>query len=250
MGVAIAIGLMILTDAVVGGSLLRLAARTRKAPELLMGLGLFCLGPVSQLFNVLSGTGRRAVEDVSLPAHGIACVASAVGMACIFLFVRTVFRPDQRWARIFSGLSIATLAASAIWNIWNVAASPAGTPSAQVVRDPGTPILALFAASFGWAALEAGLYYLRATRQARIGLLEPVVVNRFLLWTVSSASASLLGVFLLVAHLRGAMVGLELIPSVAICVVSLVTGIGMYLAFVPPQAYLSWLRSRALPARA
>ena len=250
MGVAIAIGLMMLTDAVVGVVLLRLAARTHKRPELLMGLGLFCLGPVSQLSNVLSGVGRLPIEDVSLPIYAFAAGGSALGIGCIFLFVQTVFRPDAGWARSFTWLSLASLAASAAWNVHRVGSSAPGTPSEQVLFWPGLIVLAFFTLSFGWAAVEAGLYHQRAARQARIGLLEPVVVNRFLLWTLASASASLLGVFLMAVHLRGAMVGLDLIPSVVIGVVSVVTGAGMYLAFVPPQAYLSWVQGRALPGRA
>jgi hypothetical protein len=250
MGVAIAMGLMILTNAVVGGSLLRMAARTRKRPELLMGLGLFTLGPVSQLFSLMSGTGRLPVEDVSLPLHAIAVAGSAFGMACIFLFVRNVFRPGERWALGLTGLAIALLLCNGAWTLVAVATASAGTPSAQAQSVPGAIVLALFTAAFGWAALEAGLYHARARRQARIGLLEPVVVNRFLLWTVSSASAFVLGAFLLVTHLSGQTISLALVPSVAICVVSIVTGTGMYLAFLPPGAYLAWIQRRTSAAQA
>lgn len=245
MGVAIAMGLMVLANAVIGGSLLLLAARTRRKPELLIGLGLFCLGPISQLFSVLSGSTQRAVEDVSFPLHVVASTGSAVGMGCIFLFVRHVFRPKERWAAALTGLALATLAGALAWTLWAVATSPPGTPSAQALQAPGGLVLVLFTASFGWAALEAGIYHRRAVKQARVGLLEPVVVNRFLLWALASGSAFLLGAFLLVVHRSGEVIGLSLVPSVAICVVSLVTGTGMYLAFMPPRAYLAWVKGRA-----
>jgi hypothetical protein len=246
MAVAIAVALMILTNAVVGGSLLRVAARTRKRPELLMGLGLVFLGPVSQLFSLLSGAGRLRVEEVSLPLSGMAVAGSAIGMACIFLFVRTVFRSREAWALGLTGLAIATLLGNGVWNVWLLATGPIGMPSAQVLRGSGAVSLLLFTGAFGWAALEAGRYHLRARRQARVGLLEPVVVNRFLLWAFASGSAFLLGAFLLVLQLRGDAISLALVPSVAICIVSLMTGAGMYLAFLPPQAYLSWVARRAV----
>jgi hypothetical protein len=121
----------------------------------------------------------------------------------------------------------------------------ARAPSQEAVHDSGLAIIGAFALAFGWAAFESGSYWLRARKQLRLGLIDAVVVDRFLLWAIASCSAFLLGVFLLGSHLeRLPLVG-SLVPSLAIMAGSLVTATTMYLAFLPPRSYLAWVQRRA-----
>ena len=245
MAVALATLIMILANTVVGVALLRVAAKTRKAPELLIGLGLLGMGPVSQLFSILAGVGRVPAGEVNLVLHWVSISGSSLGLSCIFLFVWRVFRPTEAWAAGLTLSAIAALIAVGITNAVSMATAPADAPSSEATWLTGMMVLLLFTTAFGWAAIEAGLYYARLRKQVVLGLVEPVVSNRFLLWSISTGAAALLGLFLSAVHGRGEMLTMALVPSLAICVVSLVTGTGMYLAFLPPRAYLSWVQSRA-----
>lgn len=66
-------------------------------PELLIGIGLFGMGPVSQRLALLAGTGRLPAGDVIPLLHGIATLESGLGMGSVFMFVWLVFRREARW---------------------------------------------------------------------------------------------------------------------------------------------------------
>jgi len=241
----VAVGVMVLSNAVVGLSLLRTAFRTRRAPELLIGGGLFGMGPVSQGLTALAGTGRLPAGEVDQLLNGLAALGSATGMACIFGFVLVVFRPRVGWARALTALAIGTLVVASAGSVRALALAPPDAPSRVVLHGWGLVILAAFTLAFGWAALESGSYYLRARKRIRLGLIDAAVMNRFLLWAVASGSAFGLGVCLLRFQLEGQQLSGNLVPSLLIMSVSVVTGVSMYLAFLPPRAYLAWVQRRA-----
>lgn len=236
---------MVLTNGVVGWRLLRTALRTRRVPELLIGLGLFGMGPVSQGLTAFAGTGRLPAGEVDLVLHVAASVGSAVGMSCIYAFVMTVFRPGVAWAKGLTALAALTLVATNASATRALAVAAPDVPSAAVIRESGALVIVIFTLAFGWAAFEAGSYWLRARKQLALGLTDRVVANRFLLWTIASGSAFLLGGCLLAFQLGGAPISGSLVPSLLIMAVSLVTATTMYLAFLPPRAYLTWLERRA-----
>jgi hypothetical protein len=247
-GVAVAV--MVLSNAVVGIGLLRTAARTRRKPELLIGLGLFGMGPVSQGLTAFAGTGRLPCGEVNTLLHALGTLGSGIGMACIYGFVLTVFRPGVAWARAVTAAAVVALAVSGAGAVLAVAQAAPEVPSQQVLQSWGSAVLALFTGAFGWAALESGAYYLRARKRLRIGLIDAAVTNRFLLWAVASGSCFVLGLFLLDIQLDGRQLAGSLVPSLLIMGVSLLTGASMYLAFLPPRAYLAWLQRRAPTAAA
>jgi hypothetical protein len=241
---AMAIGVMVLSNGIVGVSLLRRAARTRRSPELLIGLGLFLMGPVSQLFTMFAGTGRLPVGEVNRGLHALASVGSATGMSCIFLFVWTVFRPGVGWARALAATAIATVVAANVGAVAALWLAPPEIPSRDVLHGWGLVIIGMFTLAFGWAAVESGRYYAASRKQLRLGLSEPAVTNRFLLWAVACGSAFLLGVGLMKLQLDGMQITGSLVPSLITMCVSVVTGASMYLAFLPPRAYLAWVERR------
>jgi hypothetical protein len=241
----VAVGVMVLANAVVGISLLRTALRTRRAPELLIGMGLFGMGPVSQGLTAVAGTGRLPAGEVDQLLHALAAVGSAVGMACIYGFVLTVFRPRVAWARAFTTLAVVTLVVASAGSVTALSLAPPDAPSAEVLHGWGVVILGAFTLAFGWAALESGSYYLRARKRIRLGLIDAGVTNRFLLWAIASGSAFLLGVCLMMFQLEGQQLTGSLLPSLLIMCVSVITGVTMYLAFLPPRAYLAWVQRGA-----
>jgi hypothetical protein len=103
-----------------------------------------------------------------------------------------------------------------------------------------------FASPFVWSTFEA----LLALRRARAAG-DPFAANRFLLWTLGSASFALIcfatvGVLLLPA-------GSELASTLSVLRAALYTllSASVVLAFFPPAAYLRWLDpGRSAPPRA
>jgi hypothetical protein len=73
--------------------------------------------------------------------------------------------------------------------------------------------------------------YRRTRRELRLGLIDPAVGDRFLLWAIASGSAFLLGACLMVFPLDGQQLTGNLVPSLLTMVVSIVTGVSIYLAF-------------------
>lgn len=245
LATGIAVAVMVLANGVVGVSLLRTAWRTRRVPELLIGLGLFGMGPVSQGLTAVAGTGRLPAGEVDPLLHALGTVGSTVGMACVYGFVLTVFRQGVAWARGLTAAAVVTLVAASVGSVTALGSAPPDVPSQEVLHDWGAAILGVFTLAFGWAALESGSYYVRARKQLRLGLIDAAVTNRFLLWAVASGSAFLLGLCLLRFQLQGQQLSGSLVPSLLIMGVSLVTGAAMYLAFLPPRVYLAWVQRQA-----
>jgi len=109
--------------------------------------------------------------------------------------------------------------------------------------------------------VESAAYHARMQRRALLFLADPVVTNRFLLWTVWTGGLTLLPVAvtavrvmeLLAAIEAGASLGgalgssssgsLLAIRGVALLVVPVIA-VSLWLSFFPPRGYRDWIRSR------
>jgi hypothetical protein len=97
----------------------------------------------------------------------------------VAIFTARVFRPDARWAS---------------WLVWGVAALLVAGVGGSAQRGDwegfslGNPFFWLewvgYTLPFCWAAAEAFHQYLQAQRRVRVGLCEPSVCNRMLLWSL------------------------------------------------------------------
>ena len=193
----VAVGVMVLANAVVGLSLLRIAIRTRRRPELLIGLGLFGMGPMSQGLTVIAGTGRLPCGEVNHALHALAAVGSGVGMACIYLFVLTVFRPGVAWARALTATAVLVLFVGE--RRLRRVADAGGARSAVEGRPPelGRRHPRRVHARVRLGRARVGQLLAARPQALRLGLIDATVTNRFLLWAVASGSAFLLGARLL-----------------------------------------------------
>jgi hypothetical protein len=86
-----------------------------------------------------------------------------------------------------------------------------------------------------------------AQRRRKLGLSDPVVANRFLLWVMFSLCTTGMNV----ANSAALAAGVSAIESVPVQLAMTLLGLGasacMYLAFVPPPAYRRWLAGGAAP---
>jgi hypothetical protein len=183
-----------------GVRLLLLAKRSRKQPEALLAVHfLLCCG----LGYVLLITGLTGANDPTLMSASavtalisIGYLASAIGVFAEAGFNFLVFRRNDGWAKGLMALFGATLGAGYI--------GYGLTGGFQTGAFAGVWLWLLygsFIAVAAWVMIEPLVYHHRMKKRLQLGLAEPMVVNRFLLWGVGSI-------------LRFAMVVGGIIPSV------------------------------------
>jgi hypothetical protein len=238
---AIGGSLYLLTSAAVGIRLLDLARRNRTLPELLLGIGFITAATVG---SVIEAIAVVRVEHLAAGQIGrlllVAKISALFGMAAHNLFTWRVFRPDATWATVLAF----SLIAIAIAALGGLAAS--GTFSTGVSRGAWFWIeFATRVATPFWLGLEATRYHLQMKRRMRLGLADPVVTDRFLLW----ALASLFGILLLATSLPPAFFPREhTFMQLALLIFGfsgVAYSISYGLAFFPPEAYRRRVCARA-----
>lgn len=235
-GVAAAVGAL-------GIRLLVLAGRTRKLPELLIGLFFLAsapLGFVPLLVGMQYPDLPRELAGLLL-AVGEGMVALASALICVFTW--RVFRPDSIWAKWLAGLCVTVLIGGYGVHAWT-----------RGFTEPGISVW-LWASVFvrlviyAWNAAEPLLHYRGARRRLLLGLADPVVTNRFLLWSIWGG-ACLIVVFARIGDML-AQSFLAPMPAVSLASVAIfgccgaACGAAIWLTFFPPAAYRKWLTARA-----
>ena len=220
---------MIAACVTVGVRLLLLTRRTRQAPELLLGLSFLLMGGVGYPLAIAAraGGGSATLLTIALAAQDVACMA-------MYAAAWRTFRSQDAWGA------------------WVCAAAGVGfAASVGLALSTGDPNsgggyylgLGVRAGAFAWMAGESYRYAGLLARRLQLGLVDPVLANRFRLWTISSGGVLLgFGVFL-VGRLTTDGVATAPWVLATTSLISLVSATSMWLAFVPPAAYLRRLRA-------
>jgi hypothetical protein len=237
---AVGFGVFFLASLAIGVRLVALAARTGSLPERLIGIGILGIGPAG-MAAMMGAAGLAASAPAAARAlTGLAFVAIAVGATAASVFNWRVFRPDAPAARatVFAGAALLALA---------IAAEGATTGFVNPLEPgpAGLCVSALCAATLLWGAGESLRYWLLMRRRLRLGLADPLVANRFLLWGLGIGAAGVGSVISLVVQvaLGGAMAelpGLLLSNSLH----GLAAAVLMWVAFLPPEAWKRFVLAR------
>ncbi|MFQ5417957.1 MAG: hypothetical protein ACE5FL_13030 [Myxococcota bacterium] len=218
---------MIAACVVVGTRLLWLSTRTRRSPEFLLGTAFVLLGGIGYPLAIAARGGPGGS-----PSPGLLRLALGFqDVACLAMYAATwqTFHSGSRSAGGITALAAVGFGAS----VMGVAGS--GSPDHGAWYYIG---FALRAGCFGWAAVESHRYQRLLKRRLRIGLGDAVVADRFRLWTISTVAIFLgFGIFL-VGHLTTDNVAPAGWVLAATSAVSLTAAACMWLAFVPPAAYV------------
>ena len=226
---------------VVGVRLLALARRTGRAPELLIGLAVLGIGPIG--FGLQSVANLPAIASYAEAFAATSAAAIAFGIWAKLTFNWLVYRSGSRVA--LAGVLVLALGVAA-----HLLAVPLRGSFLDATRD--VPLAAargsLQVLALGWGAAEAFAHWLKLRRRTRLGLADPVVTNRFLMWALSAGAASLGTLIGVIASLATGRGPTEL-PAVLASASAhgFVAAVGMWLAFAPPRAYL--VRISGAPAR-
>jgi hypothetical protein len=222
---------------VVGGRMLRLALRTKAAPERLLGL-YFVLTGISYFGWVLPSL--VALGPLLAPSDFATWGVYCVGVVPYLLFTRLVFRRDARWAVGLVAACIAALAIGTPALAWNGDLYPGFGDPFYWVQWLGYTVPCV------WMTLEALGAHRSALRRCRIGLSDSIVANRYLLFAIFGGLQTLACAADLLVTIDSAEEHVVSAWSDAILGGLELGGIAMlWLAFFPPAAYLAWVDDSA-----
>ncbi len=237
----------VVVGAVVGTRLLLLARRTRQLPELAIGAGLFVYAVITQpMLAASQPLGEAFGTNATLAALGVGLFANIISMGGIYVFTWCVFRRDSSVAKAAVGVAVAwaTINAAALWA--SVAYHGVGDSVAFTTRLGLIGMSLNFGVGMAWTGAESLRYHRLMRRRLALGLAEPAVVNRFLLWGIGSAACALL----VAALVFCAAVGMHFLTDPAPILLMAANGatcaICWYLAFIPPTGYVRWIERRAV----
>ncbi len=246
--VGVAMLLFIVTCSAVGIRLLWLAKSGGGRPALLCGNGFSLIAILGFPLGVLSGMGIAPVGEVLLPLATVSLLANWLGISSFFVFTVSVFRPNALWAHTLAGAAIACMGMACVAELAGIALAPDTASSFVVTWGWSATFNAMCILCFGWMSCEGFTEWWKSRRRLALGLSDPVVSNRLLMWGVFGASTtSLCAVLLGVLLTRQPTVTSPLAQS-AQALFGIVSSGAATLAFFPPPAYLAKLR-RLVPGR-
>ena len=229
---------------IVGVRLLGLALRTGKAPEWLLSASFLGWGLSYVIDNV-----PEAFLSASLsgPFYFSGRLAATAGTVSYAFFTWRVFRKREAWGLWMVTGTTACLIAGLLGSVW------AGDwRGIHPLRNPWwwAEWVGLVATD-AWIGAEALVRYAKARERVGLGVCDPVLRNRFLLLGIASLLWGVMEFVVLaqtieyevIRHWSGRgdalVVGIEVVSLAMI-----------WLVFLPPAFYRSWLRGAAPAARA
>jgi hypothetical protein len=233
--------LNLLTITIVGMRLLFLAVRNRGLPELLMGLSLLLGGTLGATLEASSVMMAERLE----PAQVGVMLLTGKGCALISilaqaLFIQRVFRPGSLAAR----LAVAALVSIAVGSLLGFAAA-GSFRTGEIAIGPFFVELFGRAAGSAWLFTEAFLFHRQMKKRLVLGLAEPLVTNRFLLWALGGvASLVMLLTSVPPMFIKEAGSPWLILDLVVFSASGISASICYTLAFFPPRAYANWVQVR------
>jgi hypothetical protein len=167
-------------------------------------------------------------------------------IACITVFAWQVFRPGSRAGCALAALLVAGNLAAGGAVVLGGAPVPLG--------GLGLAVACARASALGWLFVESTLFARTMRRRLRLGLADPVVANRFALWSVWTGAFAGIPLFavalralrLLEAPLPGEPLSAGLLAVLsALGLGGAVAAVAVWLAFFPPSRYRRWVAAGA-----
>lgn len=238
---SLAVVLVALASTTVGVRLLLVSRRTRGFPEFVLGLSLAAITGIGFPIVLLTELRETIGPVLTFAADFIGSFAAAIGFAGFYVFTWRVFRPDTRWAAAFTMLGAGAALVATAATVWLAIGVESSDQKFNIVR--GWEILFFTSAAAGslWSAVEAVRYHAMLRRRLTLGLVDGIVTNRVLLWGLTGASAGTALVILTLLRLADVnyMNAPVALFTAALC--GFLASLFLYLAFLPPAAYLRWL---------
>jgi len=234
---------------VLSSHLLARARRTRDLAPLLLGLQLlFAMG-----FGYLLCAAGSALATLSAQPSaqlvsallGAGNAATIVGLSAALVFCWRVFSPGERWPLWLGGGCFGALLAG-----WLGSAASDAFATGSYANGWFLLLNAAMLAINLWVGIEPLVYHAKLRKRVRLGLAEPLVVDRFLLWGLGSLARAALVALGPLAELCLRNLGDEgrqtftALLLVAMGALGLGASVAYWLTFEPTPAYVRWVQRR------
>jgi hypothetical protein len=253
----VTLGLLVLS-VVIGARLMRLAPWSSGRPEVWLGLYFLIYSALATSLSVTTYVGWSSA-DIALPddvvrvINGAFYVTSTLGLACLLVFTQRTFRPDSSHAQLLVWGTVAML---------SLAGLGVGVTEGYQVRVLNGPFYwiswATRLVAWIWVAAESFSYWSKLKLRLHLGLADPVVTNRFLLWGVWGTVMTLMAFSDPLAriwyyHVSGTTTAW--VPEVGRPIIQVVVPLScgfniacvgvLILTFFPTPGYRRWVERRA-----
>jgi hypothetical protein len=232
-----------LVSFIVGVRLIRSSWRSQKSPDFLLGMALFLWGLAYACWQIPIATANQPLTRPLFFAGRIFSCAATIFFAS---FIWIVFRSQARWAK-------ALVFAIAISVFAGVAGSFA-MGDWEGVRPLSNPWWwADWAAAFvamSWVGVEGFINYLNARQRVQLGLCDPLVCNRYLLWGITGIVWAVFYGMVVFQHIEFETREAWSIAMDRACSAIDITGVALiWLICFPPRFYRRWIAGAAPAAR-
>jgi hypothetical protein len=174
----------------VGARLLRLGLKRNNESAKWIGIYMFvAMGIGSVMLSIPLAREQLAGIPVTLLDRVLVALgftATVIGNVAILIFTQRVFRRDSAVAKVYALAVSAMLAGGTIGHGLTTGFDRDLTAIFAVIYLAGTIL------TNSWASLESLRYHGLMRKRLRVGLAEPLLVNRFLLWGCASGAAALM----------------------------------------------------------
>jgi hypothetical protein len=230
----------------VGVRLYLLSRRTHQTPEFLIA-ACFLFWVLSFVsFDVPYAFVRSDLLVPAFCSYG-SLITLALGNAAFALFIRSVFRPDVRWATWLVAAIIVSLVVGVAGSAW--------IGDWEGINPLANPWYWLeYFGSFAptvWMGAEGFAQYSKARRRLKLGLTEPLDCNRFLLWGIAGTLWMILEGILTAYDFLYALTGQwSLLMDFGVAAFESVPVAIIWFIFFPPEFYCRWVEGGGKPADA
>ena len=243
--VGVAMLLFVVTCSAVGVRLLWLAKSGGGREAWLCGHGFSLIAMLGFPLGVLSGQGFAPVGEVHLSLAAVSLLANGLGIGSFLVFTVSVFRPGALWAHALAGAAITGMAMSSVGILAAIAIAPPDAASFAVSHGWAATFQWICVLCFAWLGSEGLCAWWRSRRRVALGLSDPIVSNRLLMWGLFGVSTTLLCLVLAAVQLSGQPTATSPTAQFAQALLGVASSAAVTLAFFPPPAYLALLRRPA-----
>lgn len=222
----------------VGVKLLGQSRRTRRGPELLVGLAFLAGGMVGYPFNIAGTVLWGSSPGLALAAYTVGQIGMASSAILALAAWQVMFARGSRVARVF------------LWT-WGVTMTALLIVCIRTTQpDPSRFASSWYAVLLFWQltcyavlAIAALRHSIMLWRREALGLGDPVVTNRMLFWGVTEISVSLQYLITLcsIAMARLGMTGF--FSPIFIAGLGMIAACATYVAFATQSAGAGWTRA-------
>ncbi len=221
---------------VVGLHLMRLAGRTRQLPERLIGAAFLCGGTLGYTNLVAASVVVSSAPGAARVLFWIGWTGLVAASLCLLLFWQRVYHPEERASHHVVVVGMGIILVCFIGQLLSKTGPGQAHESAWYL--PGLATQCTAYAINGWTSVR---YWRMLRRRLSLGMADPVVVNRILLWSLAAWAITgqylfSIGLTLLAGRTTAAGPETALISALGLAAASAMT-----LAFFSPRFYLRWV---------